>query len=267
MNTLFTLRNVALTASLMTFSFASLATETTSWNFQTSNGQSDQWGNGAFFGNEMDFYADGIELNITAWADTDEISGDDKIEEAAVSRNGSGLLNYNRNYNERDSHGDRLDGHYVDNSIDTDMLLFTFDDLVSITGINIGYYNNDSDITIAAFDSSNLAPILDGKTWAQVAQDAIFKASFNDIGNGTSFAGLTADTGIESKYWVIGAYNSAFGSAGDNQKDYLKIAGITTVAGLELSPKPPTSDVAEPSSLAILASFGLFTVWRRRKSA
>ncbi|MEI8648809.1 PEP-CTERM sorting domain-containing protein [Paraglaciecola sp. Hal342] len=46
----------------------------------------------------------------------------------------------------------------------------------------------------------------------------------------------------------------------------MKIAGITTVAGVGPDPKPPT-DVAEPSSLAVLASFGLFAAWRRRKSA
>ncbi|MGY0649994.1 MAG: PEP-CTERM sorting domain-containing protein, partial [Paraglaciecola chathamensis] len=42
--------------------------------------------------------------------------------------------------------------------------------------------------------------------------------------------------------------------------------GISTVAGTGPDPKPPT-DVAEPSSLAVLASFGLFAVWRRRKTA
>tara|TARA_R110000772_G_scaffold13210_10_gene39477 strand:- start:3187 stop:3954 length:768 start_codon:yes stop_codon:yes gene_type:complete len=254
MKRLFTLRNVALAASLMTMSFVSLATDTTSWNFKTANGQADQWGSGAQYGNEMNFSADGTNLSITAWADTNEVSGDDKIEDAAVSRNGSGLLNYNRHYN------DRADEHYVDNKDDTDMLLFTFDDLVSITGINIGYYSDDSDISIAAFDS---LPTLQGQTWASVANAASYSASFSNLER-SNYSIASSTAGVDSKYWVIGAYNGAFGSPGwTTGNDNLKIAGITTTLGA--TPKPPT-DVAEPSSLAILASFGLFAAWRRKKS-
>lgn len=269
MKKLLILRSAALTASLVTMSFASLATSTTGpsddtyWNF-TSNGlaaasgQDTAWGSGQSYGNNMLLSNDGFEVTITAWADTGEVSGDDRIESAAVSRNNSGLLNYNRHYS------DNYDSHYVDNYGDTDMLLFTFDDLVSITGIDLGYFNNDSDISIAAFDS---LPTLQGQTWANVADGASFSASFTDIGT-TNYSIATSTAGVDSKYWVIGAYNSSFGTVSDSDQfgDKLKIAGITTVAGSSPDPKPPT-DVAEPSSLAVLASFGLFAAWRRRKSA
>lgn len=254
MKKLLILRSAALAASLVTMSFASLATDTTSWNFTTSGGNN--YGSGSStssYGNALSFSSTDNNLTVTAWADTNEISGPDTIETATAARNSYGLLNYNRNN----------DGHYVDNSGDTDMLLFTFDDLVSITGINIGYYDNDSDISIAAFDS---LPTLQGQSWANVAGAASFSTSFANIGNGWS----SLDTqSTEAQYWVIGAYNSSFGGAngaGAGWSDYLKIAGISTVAGSSPDPKPPT-DVAEPSSLAVLASFGLFAAWRRRKSA
>ena len=253
MNNLFTLRNVALVASLMTFSFASLATGTTDWDFRTSGGNSYGSGSGTdSYGNTLSFNSADTDLTITAWADTLEQNDPDTIQTATAAHNSYGLLNYNRNN----------DGHYVDNRDDTDMLLFTFDDLVSITGVNIGYYSNDSDISIAAFDT---LPTLQGQTWATVASAASYSASFSNLSrNWNSLASATA--GIDSKYWVIGAYNGAFGSPGwSTGNDNLRIAGISTIAGA--SPKPPTSDVAEPSSLAILASFGLFAVWRRRKSA
>ena len=259
MKKLLILRSAALAASLVTMSFASLASDTTSWNFTT---YSTQFGSGYSYGNELNFSSADNDLTVTAWADTRDNSNPDTIQTALAAHNSHGLLNYNRD--------EGSSQHYVDNyGEETDMLLFTFDELVSITGLDIGWYSNDSDISIAAFDSSNSAsaPSLVGKTWAQVAEDAIFKTSINNaVVNGTSFASLTAEQGIESKYWIIGAYNSSFGTGSDNWSDKLKIAGITTVAGVGPDPKPPT-DVAEPSSLAVLASFGLFAAWRRRKSA
>lgn len=249
------LRSAAIAASLLTMSFASFASETTAWNFTTSGGNN--YGSGSStssYGNTLSFSSTDSNLTVTAWADTNEISGPDTIETATAARNSYGLLNYNRNN----------DGHYVDNSGDTDMLLFTFDDLVSITGINIGYYSYDSDISIAAFET---LPSLQGETWATVAGDAIFSTSLANIGSGWSSLDTESN---EAKFWVIGAYNSSFGQSGGGAfgsgNDYLKIAGISTVAGTGPDPKPPT-DVAEPSSLAVLASFGLFAVWRRRKTA
>ncbi|MBU3017582.1 PEP-CTERM sorting domain-containing protein [Paraglaciecola agarilytica] len=252
MKKLLILRSAALAASLVTMSFASLATDTTSWSFTTHG---TQVGSGNYDGNELNFSSADNDLTITAWADTKDANNPDTIETATAAHNSHGLLNYNRD--------EYSNEHYVDNYGDeTDMLLFTFDDLVSITGINIGYFKTDSDISIAAFDS---LPTLQGETWDTVASNADFKTSFSNLKKGLNT--LSSSSNFESKYWLIGAYNGAFGSPGwSSNNDYLKIAGITTVAGSNPDPKPPT-DVAEPSSLAVLASFGLFAAWRRRKSA
>ncbi|MEH6711043.1 MAG: exosortase-dependent surface protein XDP1 [Paraglaciecola polaris] len=261
MKKLFILRSAALAASLMTMSFASFATETTSWNFRTYNGNDYGTGTGTnSYGNTLNFSSSDTNLSVTAWADTNEISGPDTIETATAANNSYGLLNYNRNN----------DLHYVDNSTDTDMLLFSFDDFVNISEINIGYigrYGNGSlagsDISIAAFSD---VPTLSGSTWKEVSEatNLLYSANFASLNEGTN--NINVDSEIEARYWLIGAYNSNFGDTFNFQKDYLKIAGITTIAGTGPDPKPPT-DVAEPSSLAVLASFGLFAVWRRRKTA
>ncbi|GAC05861.1 exosortase-dependent surface protein XDP1 [Paraglaciecola chathamensis] len=251
MKKLLILRSAALAASLVTMSFASLATDYTVWDFTTSG---TKYGSGNYDGNQLSFSSSDNALSVNAWADT---GSSNTIETATAAQNSWGLLNLNRdeNYNE----------HYVDNGYDSDMLLLSFDDFVSITKIDLGSAPYDSDISIAAFDS---LPTLEGQTWSEVASSdsAIFSASFFDIG--TRWASLTSQTsGIDSKYWVIGAYNGAFGSPGyTSSNDFLKIAGIKTIPGVGPDPKPPT-DVAEPSSLAVLASFGLFAAWRRRKSA
>ena len=70
---------------------------------------------------------------------------------------------------------------------------------------------------------------------------------------------------VEAKYWLVGAYSSIFGDSGanDNNTDSFKLASITTQTP---DPKPPT-EVAEPSTIAMFASFGLFLMWRRKRSA
>lgn len=256
MKTLLTLRSIVIGTALLTASVATFATETT-WDFTGSLASSEnndsKWGSGRTYGNELSF--NGGALKVNAWADTNEISGDDTIEVAAAARNSSGLLNYNQNYNQGN------DEHFVDNRSDTDMLLFTFDELVTITDINIGYYENDTDISIAAFNS---VPTLNEQTWAQVAGDAFYTASFSNIGGGvSSLSSPTAHQGVvnEAKYWLIGAYNSSFGHVNSSLDDFIKIAGITTKT-------TPTTDnvVAEPGTLAFFASFGAFMMWRRRKN-
>lgn len=258
MKTLLTLRSIVIGTALLTASVATFATETT-WDFTgalaSSENNDSQWGSGRTYGNELSF--NGGALKVNAWADTKDNDNPDTIRNAAAARNSSGLLSYNRD----DGNGSN-NQHAIENSGgDTDMLLFSFDELVTITNINIGWFNNDTDISIAAFNS---VPTLNEQTWAQVAGDAFYTASFSNIGGGvSSLSSPTAHQGVvnEAKYWLIGAYNSSFGHVNSSLDDFIKIAGITTKT-------TPTTDnvVAEPGTLAFFASFGAFMMWRRRKN-
>ena len=239
-------RNIMLFALIALTSATSCFAADTTWDFTTSSSSS-SYGSGNVDGNVLTFNEGGEDLTVTAWADTD---GSD-VETATAAHNAWGLLNYNQYSG---------DGHYVDNGRDTDMLLLSFDSSVSLSSIQLGYFRNDSDISIAAFSS---APVLAGNTWSEVASNAFFSTSYANIGTSVfAMNNLIGGAVVEAQYWLIGAYNSVFGGLSDSNMDKLKIAALTTSPKTP-SPKPPI-DVAEPSTFAMFASFGLFVLWRRK---
>lgn len=246
----------------------------TTWNFRTNGGHANNqstiqntshetinigYVNGSRFGNTYTLNQGGNTLTISAWSDTNSSwNSQDKVESAKLQSNSLGLLNYNRN-RYRGGCCNPSDGHAVDNQDNFDMLLFSFTNAVSLSKVNIGWAQPDSDMTIAAFTS---APALAGQTWAQVAQNALFKNLYADRGAGSQ----NVNTGnVEAKYWLIGAYNSYFGTrhgvAAGN--DHLKIASITTHPG---TVTPPPSAVSEPGTLALMGSILLLAAYRRRKA-
>lgn len=240
--------------------------ETTIWNFNTGASDYDVDNSGNAFGNTLSIDSDNdgtAELTIQAWADTGcgwNCDPDDQVQQGFASTNSGGLLNYNL-----DSSDGSLTGedHVIDNSSDVDMMLFSFSESTALTGIDIGWYSGDTDVSIAAFSSM---PTLSGNTWANIVGQSIFSASFSNLGSAPySLANEVAGAVVEAKYWLVGAYSSIFGDSGanDNNTDSFKLASITTQTP---DPKPPT-EVAEPSTIAMFASFGLFLMWRRKRSA
>lgn len=250
----------------------SYADETT-WNFREGSTGYDVNSTGAAFGNVLSIDSDNdgtAELTVEAWANTGcgwGCGDDNDLGQGYATTNSHGLLNYNL---DAPSGRNALTGeeHVIDNGGgDTDMMLFSFLESTALTGIDIGWFSDDSDISIAAFSS---LPTLLGNTWSDIATQSIFSASFSNLGTG--FYGLTneiSDVTVEAQYWLIGAYSSIFGDSGahDNHIDGIKIASITTETTVKPTPKPPTPvQVSEPSTIAMFASLGLFLMWRRKKS-
>jgi hypothetical protein len=246
--------------------------EPTTWDFATGSANYDVDNSGDAFGNVLSIDSDNDgtpELTIQAWANTGcgwSCGNDDDVEQGFASTNSGGLLNYNLD----DPSGDgklRGESHVIDNKGgDEDMMFFSFSESTALTGIDIGWYDGDTDISIAAFSS---LPTLSGNTWANIVGQSIFSASFSNLGSAPySLANEVSGVVVEAKYWLIGAYSSVFGDSGasDNNSDSFKLASITTETTKKPSPKPPT-EVAEPSTIAVFASIGLFLLWRRKKIA
>lgn len=243
--------------------------EDTTWDFDTRSANYDVDSSGNSFGNQLSIDSDNDgtpELTIEAWADTGcgwNCGSDSELGQGYAATNAWGLLNYNLDAPNNNS----LTGedHTVDNGSDVDAMFFSFSESVALTGIDLGWFGSDSDISIAAFST---LPTLNGNTWSDVTAQSVYSASFSNIGTGPfTLVNEISNVVVEAQYWLIGAYSSIFGDLGansDNNTDAFKIASITTTA-TSPAPKPPT-EVAEPSSIAVFASFGLFLLWRRKKA-
>jgi hypothetical protein len=156
--------------------------------------------------------------------------------------------------------------HAVDNEGgDYDMHLLSFDELVKLTSLDLGWYQKDTDISILAFTGSSFEnSSLLGKKWQDLVGngwDLVGNYYNVDYGN----SGAVNEGGIISQYWLVGAYNPGFGTAFsgpniDKTKgvDYYKLKGVTVE-------RPPVVKVAEPGSvlLMVLGLLGLGFIRRR----
>ncbi len=157
--------------------------------------------------------------------------------------------------------------HAVDNEGgDFDMLLLSFDQIVELLNVDLGWISGDSDMSILAFNgvgSFNSSSLL-GKKWQDLIGNGWQSAgNYKNVDYGSN-SGAVNLPGLSSQYWLIGAYNDKLGGySGPNKNltsstDYFKVKGITV-------DRPPV-DVPESSSLLLLA-IGLLGLGglRRRK--
>jgi hypothetical protein len=149
--------------------------------------------------------------------------------------------------------------HSFDNNDRYDMVLLTFDRAVSLTGVDIGWSTNDSDITVMALTGSYSE--LAGKDYGSLAGLGWTLVGHYPNADSTSVQAIS--TALESRYWLVGARNAAVGGAtGDSYKDYVKIAGFTARETI------PDNKVPEPSAaMLIVAAMGAGGWAARRRRA
>ncbi|MDO8263484.1 MAG: exosortase-dependent surface protein XDP1 [Gallionella sp.] len=149
--------------------------------------------------------------------------------------------------------------HATDNRYGTDAILLHFTDAVSLTNVGIGWSgtshtvsglsgNQDSDFSILAYTGSatGSSTIL-GKTLDGTASSTLLTTGWQSVGNYGNKADNTnvaVSSTLYSSYWLISAYNGAFGGTGfDAGNDYFKLASVTAQA---------QTNVPEPGSIALL---------------
>lgn len=213
----------------------------------------------------FDYSVDGVDVHVTAWSDTANVSGDgagdNTIRDANLVRYGSGWGMIN------DDEGGGQPEHSMDNmgySVDYDMILVSFSEAVTLTGANFSWLYNSlqSEISVAAI-SGALANGLNGSTWQNVVSDA--GNMWSDSSHVSNYyAGISAGQ-TASQYWLVGAYNSIFNTnfnGGTANNDGVKLSSLDfTIA------PPPSTEVAEPQTALVMALGLGVLMLRRRKQA
>lgn len=158
--------------------------------------------------------------------------------------------------------------HAVDNEAgDYDMHLLSFDELVKLTTLDLGWYQNDTDISILAFNGTSFdSSSLLGKKWQDLIGNGWqLVGNYYNVDYGTN-SGLVNQGGVISQYWLVGAYNTNFGNtfSGPNTNkssggDYYKLKGVTVE-------RPPV-EVSEPSILLLLGIGLMGLSFSRRRTA
>ncbi len=249
-------------------------------------------------------------VTATAWSNTANIGSgtNNRLATAEIMQysGGLGVRNADWNTSPGDPGEDAQPEHAMDNDGRFDMILFEFNDAsnnnvqVSLEKLAIGWYNTDADISVLAYSGSgpfNLADDLTNRTidgnfenlsiGNGGAWEVIGNYDVDAYTNNTAILQPDADNDdindnnnkaiVSSSYWLIGAYNPVFVSAGcdpvdtwcngpdTSYPDYLKIMDLVGTIVPPGNPDPPLN-VPEPSSLILLASALFIAPGLRRRN-
>ena len=268
--------------SMIALSSASAFAGEQTWDFD------DGHLSGHYAGNTLDLSTNGISLEVSAWASTDNGcntggtygggtgSGDPDpcIRDAKINNfNSYGIGVENRD--ETANGYTHAPQHAIDNiknggnhaDLDYEMVLLTFSEAVNVSGFDIGWTHSDSDLSVLAYTGNNNSPdFFNSNTrWADIVGNGanggwdLIQQS-NDV---DEYSTLNVSNGsVFSRYWLVGAYNEVFGGQHwTNDNDAFKLKGLATVSHDD---NTDTTTANSPTALALMGGFLLLMAYRRR---
>jgi hypothetical protein len=193
------------------------------------------------------------EVTASAWANTDSGSTIENAQLNGYSGSGFGIAN------QIEGIGVSTPNHGLDGSGQTDMILFNFAAMVALDKLGVGWISTDSDLSVLAWTGASPPP-LTGKTLGGAT--GLVTSGWTLVGN---YANVGASTTINasntsSSWWLVSAYNSAWGGGLTSGDDYVKLLTIST---------KDLQRVPEPGSLALagLAMFAMLALPRKANNA
>jgi len=226
------------------------------------------------YGNSISLNQDGIELKVSGWSDTAGPSSapPEGLDDAQLIYYGNSLGIRNRD-EDSGTPNHSIDSYDPANNPswgnDFDAALLSYDADVKLEGVDIAWakenYNtsnvgNYADLSVLAYTgTSAFTGFSSSDTWA-----GILTKGWSVIGNysnASAYSYQAITTAIESKYWLVSAFNPVFGNSNwSSRNDGFKLAGARTSTGHT----PPPPGVPNPGTAALLL-LGLLALKKRSK--
>lgn len=216
------------------------------------------------------FNLNGVNVSLSGWADSERLSsGDsgnyDRVVQASVQEVYDYGWAVKNTWEESGSH------QTIDNTgyQDYDFVLLSFSESVTLDKLDFGWAafgKGSQEVSVASLGDSNFNTLLsENSTWSSIISGAISK-SFSITQGASSTGSSTLDFAESAKYWLVGAYNTVFGSVngGSTFNDKFKISGVEFTQTTTTTTEPPTQ-VSEPGAFALMSlSLGMLLYRRKR---